>query len=794
MAVKRMKNWLGQQRVDTPHLREIESAVAGDFDDLAGKVLASSQPIVVHGMTIAMGAAVGNLATQLVLNTAGSILLHGTASEPGAVFVVPANQAAETLSTSNPRIIGSFTPNAINYIGIDLVRLVDDSTADTVKFRSATTKKEFSQQVPLARTLQYRIIIAPQDFSQTPNVAPVAEVQLNASGVVQSVTDCRQMMFRLGTGGSVPNALAPYAWPGGRVENPVTSTTTADPFLGADKSISSFIDFFHAMESRLWEVGGGEHWYSQTTDRDVLFIRDATNVFVSNGENFEWTGTNIHWKGLSFDFGNSTATRNTINDQLVDSAGLTDLAVGQCIYVDVNRATDGAALTAHKANLATLSSIPPTIPGSRHIIAWRVTEGVFGLGQSTPVGFALIHATATVYGAVKLYANAGTDAVVSSVDVNGVIVARGLSRDTAGALLLGTGANDSSVSIGKSGAVTTVFGSLNVNQSATILSLFGSNSYGLYARGDGGGPGVRGEAGAGTNSHGVVGVGAGTGNGVNGTGGATNGSGVTGTGGATNGAGVTGQGTGTGTGVTGQGGATDGAGVIGTGGATNGVGVTGQGAGTGAGVVGTGGATNGVGVTGQGAGTGAGVVGTGGATNGRGVFGQGAGTGAGVAGTGGATNGSGLYGQGMGSGAGVQGTGGATNGPGLYGQGSIGGYGVVGLGGSTNAGGVTGTGTGTGTGVTGQGGATDGAGVIGTGGATNGVGVTGQGAGTGAGVVGFSVSGPGGQFTGNATKAALHLTPVTADPASLADGDVWIRNDTGTLHWRANGITHTVGP
>jgi hypothetical protein len=29
------------------------------------------------------------------------------------------------------------------------------------------------------------------------------------------------------------------------------------------------------MESRLWEVGGGEHWYSQTTDRDVLFVRDA---------------------------------------------------------------------------------------------------------------------------------------------------------------------------------------------------------------------------------------------------------------------------------------------------------------------------------------------------------------------------------------------------------------------------------------------------------------------------------------------------------------------------------------
>lgn len=694
MAVRRQKNWLGQQRVDTPHLREIESAVAGDFDDLAGKVLASSQPIVVHGMTIAMGAAVGNLATQLVLNTAGSILLHGTASEPGAVFVVPANQAAETLSASNPRIVGSFTPNAINYIGIDLVRLVDDSTADTVKFRSATTKKEFSQQVPLARTLQYRIIIAPQDFSQTPNVAPVAEVQLNASGVVQSVTDCRQMMFRLGTGGSVPNALAPYAWPGGRVENPVTSTTTADPFLGADKSISSFIDFFHAMESRLWEVGGGEHWYSQTTDRDVLFIRDATNVFVSNGENFEWTGTNIHWKGLSFDFGNSTATRNTINDQLVDSPGLTDLAVGQCIYVDVNRATDGAPLTAHKANLATLGT--PTIPGSRHIIAWRVTEGVFGLGQSTPVGFALIHATATVYGAVKLYANAGTDAVVSSVDVNGVIVARGLSRDVAGALSIGGGVNDTSVTISRTGIITTVEGTLHILESGTCAALASA------AQNDG----------------------------------------FTSTGGDRSAAGLAGIG------------------LVGHGGNS----LVGLSLG-GHGVVGYGG--NGTGIAG------AGVVGYGGTGP----------SSIGVSGSGGGTSGPGGQFAGAGSGAGCYATGGSTSGDG-----------VVGVGGTGNGRGVLGTGAGAGAGVAGTGGLTDGTGVIGTGGATNGVGVTGQGAGVGAGVVGFSVSGPGGQFTGNATKAALHLTPVTADPASLADGDVWIRNDTGTLHWRANGITHTVGP
>lgn len=485
MAVKRQKSWLGQQRVDVPHLREIESAIAADFDDLAGKILASSRPIVVHGMTISMGAAVGNQATQLVLNTASSILLHGTASEPGALFVVPSTQAAEVLSTSNPVVVGSFTPNTINYIGIDFIRLTDATTDDNVKFRS-TSKQEFSQQVPLARTLQYRVIISPNDFSLQPNVAPVASVTLNASSAVVSVTDARELMFRLGSGGSVPNPLAVFAWPGGRTENPVTSTTTVDPFSGADKSIASFMDFFNAMESRLWEVGGGEHWYSQTTDRDVLFIRDAANVFAG-GENFEWTGTNIHWRGIAFVFGNSTSTKNTITQQLVDSAGLTDLAVGDCIYVDLDRATNLAALTAHKATLAVIGT--PTIPGSRHIIAWRTAEGVFTLGSVYPVGFAFPHATTTAYGVTKLFATGGLDAIVPAVDVNGYVQARGMQRDTAGELLIGGGTNDSSVRIGKAAAPNYVdwgaFLNQNIGDTAyrAIAALARSAANNLFYRG-----------------------------------------------------------------------------------------------------------------------------------------------------------------------------------------------------------------------------------------------------------------------------------------------------------------------
>ena len=494
MAIRREKHWLGGSRVDTTHLREIESAVVGDFDDLAGKIMASSKAYVVSGFTIEMGSAVGNPATKLVLDTAGGILLHGTASEPGAVFVVPDIQPPDVLNTSNLNVTGTFTASAVNYIGIDLIKIVDPSTADLVKFRSAKTGAEFAQVVPLARTMQYRIVISTNDFNTLKNLAPVAKVTLNSSGNVVDVTDCRQMMFRLGTGGSVPNPLNTYSW-SSRTENPVTSTSTVNPFVGGDKSIASFADFFQAMESRLWEVGGGEHWYSATTDRDVLFTRDPSSVFVSDNENFEWTGTNIHWKGISFDFGNSTAIQNTITDQTTDSPGLTDLADGQCIYVDVNRAINASVLTAAKANLSSLGT--PAVPGSRQILAWRVGAHVYSRGSVYEVGHAFSHATSAAYGVVKLFSTTGTDAIVPAVDASGIVAAHGIDRDTAGALAIGA-TTATSVVISSSLAGTNIIGGLDVTTGFT-------NSVALTATGNGAANGIVGNPGGGGTA-GVEGV------------------------------------------------------------------------------------------------------------------------------------------------------------------------------------------------------------------------------------------------------------------------------------------------
>lgn len=134
--------------------------------------------------------------------------------------------------------------------------------------------------------------------------------------------------------------------------------------------------------------------------------------------------------------------------------------------------------------------------------------------------------------------------------------------------------------------------------------------------------------------------------------------------------------------------------------------------------------------------------------------------------------GSGLQGNGGATGPGVVGNGGATSGAGgeFYGQGG-------------NSAGAIATGFGLGSGLEGTGG-NNGAGVKGIGNGTgiggsfvaNGTGsaIAGAAFGGGSSVVGNSASGTGNgaQFTGNATKSPLHLTPQT-QPSNGALGDIY---------------------
>lgn len=429
MSVLRQFNYLGQMRIDVPHLRSVESSLAGDFDAIIGRGWAGSKPLILRGFTLT-GTTVGVAATSLQLVVADSIGINVNASDAGSFLWIPANRAPEQLSSTNGKVVGSFTSNSTNYIGIDFERSADSTTTDTAKFISAT-QNETSRSVPLGRTLDYKIHINSVPFSTTSTLIPIAKVVTDSNNAIVSVTDARPMLFRLGSGGDVPNSSASYSWPLGRQEN--TSTTA---FSGGDKNILSNKDWMDSVMSRLWELGGGENWYSPTADRNVRLVRYPSPTVFSNGDNFEISTTYLHWKGLRIVFDNANTASvfyNDIADSTTNDASLNSIADGYCWYVDIDRTankTGPSAVVAKRASLQTLST--PTIPGSRFVFAWATTisGNVRVFTRDTPyyVGATFVAATTSSIGAVRLNetaAHAATPTVLTLTTDNGVKIGYG---------------------------------------------------------------------------------------------------------------------------------------------------------------------------------------------------------------------------------------------------------------------------------------------------------------------------------------------------------------------------------
>jgi len=287
MAIKRRQNWLGQQRVDAPHLKSIESAVSNDFDELlSGLVTGEGKSYVVRGFKINMPGSIGSSANGLQMIVEDSSFLHGGSDESGTFYTIPTGTPTEILSsTTNDKVEGSFTPNTDNYIGIEFIREVDDITTDQVYFWNPTTNVELTKTVPLALILGYKIVITTSNFSS--NVLPISIVQTDSSNNVISITDRRPLLFRLGTAGfDSPDPFYTYPWDDGREENFYTSTSsTSDPFSGGDKQIPDMKTFFDVLMSSFKALKGTPYWYSESSGGSIYRLRQdtANTAFTGKG-------------------------------------------------------------------------------------------------------------------------------------------------------------------------------------------------------------------------------------------------------------------------------------------------------------------------------------------------------------------------------------------------------------------------------------------------------------------------------------------------------------------------------
>lgn len=289
MSVKRRVNWISQQRVDVPDVRAIESAASNDFDELIKSInIGEAEGYVLRGFDLSMAGAIGGAASGLQMLVDQAAILHTKSSQSGTFLVVPSGTPAEILnSATNTKVNGAFAPNALNYIGIEYTRFIDDTTSAQVYIWNPTTNSETTKVAPRAQILQYQIVITSSTWAS--NVMPIAIVTTDAGNNVTNIQDARRLYFRLGTAGrSNPNPFYVYPWNAqaeGRTENPPSSNSNAiNPFHGGDKMLDTEKSWKDAIMSRFIEVFGTTYWYSQNTSGSLYSLREDLGNTIITGK------------------------------------------------------------------------------------------------------------------------------------------------------------------------------------------------------------------------------------------------------------------------------------------------------------------------------------------------------------------------------------------------------------------------------------------------------------------------------------------------------------------------------
>lgn len=303
MSVQRRVNWISQQRVDVPDVRAIESAASADFDGLIESVLTgTSQGYVLRGFEILMGGAIGGAASGLQVLVDPGAVLHVTSSQSGTFYLVPSGTPTQQLNSATNTIVdGAFAPSAVNYVGIEYERFIDDGTAAQVYIWDPSSNNETTKIAPRAQILRYRFKITTTVWAA--NVLPIAIVITDAGNNVADISDARYNFFRLGTGGASPNPFFKYPWNAqteGRTENPSTSNSNGvNPFHGGDKMLGTQKDWMNAVMSMFLEVVGGTYWYSKSNAGSLQSIRaDLGNTAVTGNSTISHSKTTagqINW-------------------------------------------------------------------------------------------------------------------------------------------------------------------------------------------------------------------------------------------------------------------------------------------------------------------------------------------------------------------------------------------------------------------------------------------------------------------------------------------------------------------
>ena len=279
------------ERVDLADMLSIDGYTAADFQALIKTFAGTDKPYVLNGFeVINPSLAIG--AVSLAIDIANAAVYYPQSNAGSFYYGFP-----EGSENAEP-LVPELRQNATNFIYLTFTTF--DNAKDTRAFwdvdQNGGEGGEFTQDINTSSTLKIEVGVSVASFPE--GSIPICKVVVGTS-VIQAIQDCRDMMFRLGTGGLIPDPFANFTFPSlpsaqyARNEPPSTITSAAqpNPFEGGDKNITTLKEWMNAVMTRIKEIGGTTYWYeaggggSSPTPPNIndLFQDFAGTAFSSKG-------------------------------------------------------------------------------------------------------------------------------------------------------------------------------------------------------------------------------------------------------------------------------------------------------------------------------------------------------------------------------------------------------------------------------------------------------------------------------------------------------------------------------
>lgn len=296
MSVLARVNWMSQQRVDLQHMVAEQSFAAHDFRLFSYILSGLTQNYVIKGLEI-----VSRNALKITISTRSAVIICPT-SNATSFYVSGADEAdyEMTLPSSSTLFIEAYFERTTS---APVATAQWDPGAVTEQTPAGA---EFTSSLDFQEYVELKFRYSTSGF--TANGIKVAKVVSGPSSVT-TITDSRDMFYRLATGGSVPDYANRYPWSTSRGEalidgdaSKLGQLTVENPYyyqdgIGArnDKALTSMKEWMDAVMTALLEIKGTPFWYSvgsSFTSQILYFDNINGSAPVPKGDlGLEWDNT-----------------------------------------------------------------------------------------------------------------------------------------------------------------------------------------------------------------------------------------------------------------------------------------------------------------------------------------------------------------------------------------------------------------------------------------------------------------------------------------------------------------------